>query len=125
MFRQKRLEVTMKRHVHADEDKGADGQAKPHALVMSVSDTDGESAPWDKNRLQIQHAEYLHSVFGNGEFLPNHANLSKAEALHQRVYNLVVGYGWKCCISGFGSLARWAPTDQRCSENVNLSRSSL
>jgi hypothetical protein len=31
----------------------------------------------------------------------------------------------KCCISAFGRLTSCGPADQRCSENVNLSRSSL
>jgi hypothetical protein len=83
VFHQKRLEVALKRHVHTDQDPGADTQAEPHALVMRVSDTDGESAPRDKERLQIQHAEHLHAVFGNSVFLLKHADLAKAEAFHQ------------------------------------------
>jgi hypothetical protein len=71
MFCQNGLKVAVKRHIHADEDTGANNQAKPHAFVMRVSDTDSESSPWDKERLQIQHAEHLHlhPVFGNGVFL--------------------------------------------------------
>jgi hypothetical protein len=49
------------------------------------------SASWNKERLQIQHAEHLHAVFGNSVFLLKHADLAKAEAFHQHFDNLVMG----------------------------------
>ena len=86
----------MKRHVHADQDPGTDSQAEPHALVMRVSDTDGELTPWGKECLQIQHAEHLHAIFGNRIFLLDNADLPKAEAFHKDFDNLVMRNGLVC-----------------------------
>ena len=102
-----RLKVAGERHILADEHPVAYGHGQAHGFVVGVPDADGKPATVHAG-VEVEHAEHLHAVFGDGVFLLDHADVPEAEGFDQGFDDFVVrnwpvgcgtgrcGYGHSC-----------------------------
>jgi hypothetical protein len=74
----------------------------PQTLVVSVANTDRKAAAFHPG-VEIEHAEHLHTVFGNGVFLFHDSDVPKSQGLNQssndfgmRDRSVSTG-SWRCC----------------------------
>jgi hypothetical protein len=84
-----RREVAVKRHILADEHTQAGRQSEAHTLVVRIPEPDGKPASIEAG-FEIEDAEHLHAVLGNGILVRYDADVTKAQSLDQCLDDLVV-----------------------------------
>jgi hypothetical protein len=91
VFCKYRREIAVECHVVADEYTVSHRHRESHRFVVRVADADREAAAGER-RLQIEDAEHLHSVLGDGVFVLDDRDVPEGEGLQQRGNHLVVRY---------------------------------
>src|SRR5712692_6198581 len=76
-----RTEISVKRHVVANEHPVADREREAHGFVVGVAEADRKSATL-KDGFEVQDSEHLHPVFRHCIFVPHHGDVPEAQGFN-------------------------------------------
>ena len=69
--------------------------AQAHAFVVAVADADGKPATLHAG-VEVEDAEHLHAVLGNGKLVLDDVNVPEAESFNQGLNDFAVRYRPVC-----------------------------
>ena len=89
MLREHRAEISLERHVVANEDAVAYGHREAHRLVVRVADANREPAALEGG-FEIEDAEHLHAVLGDRVFVAHDGDVPECERFEERLDDRMV-----------------------------------